>query len=77
MLSAFRIPDPGLESLSAVGNRHGGSCPSPVDGTAQKRMHFVEKRYPIGKTVTTYGCGKIAERAPTQMEEMREACQSE
>lgn len=41
-----------------------------------RRMHFVEKRYPIGKTVTTYGRGKRVERAPKQMEEMREACQS-
>lgn len=75
VLSAFRIQDPGLESLSTVGNRHGGS--RPTDGTAQRRMHFVEKRYPIGKTVTTYGCGKRVELAPTQMEETREACQSE
>lgn len=49
---------------------------NPKDAIAQRRMHFKEKRYHIGKNVTTYGCGKRVERAPTQMEEMRDDFQS-
>lgn len=39
----------------------------------QRRPYFIEKCYHFGKTVTTYG--NRVERAPAQMEKMREDCQ--